>query len=321
MLKRFKLYIITVTILISGVVTAGLISRFTTFTDGQVLIAAQLNGEFNQLVNLVNGNLDNDNISSSAALSPAKVSASIAGDGLSRDGSTGVLSVNVDDVTLDTSSDAVIVKTNGVGNSQLRQSAALSVIGNSTNATANVADIVAASDAQVLRRSGTTVGFGTVATAGIADGAITQAKRADLGQQVASSSGSYSGTSSGLTQITNQQVTITTTGRPVMLMMVSDATIDTLAPGADFGHVTCNRSGNESVCAIAFLRGVSIISYFGMSSDGGSATTGYQRSTCSSFQYFDVPSAGTYTYSVQIRRFAAGTSYTVTNCHLVAYEL
>jgi hypothetical protein len=51
---------------------------------------------------------------------------------------------------------------NVVGNAELRQSAALSVIGNSTNATANVADIAAASDNQVLRRSGTAVGFGAV---------------------------------------------------------------------------------------------------------------------------------------------------------------
>lgn len=69
--------------------------------------------------------------------------------------------------------------TNTVGNSQIRQSAALSVVGNSTNSTANVADMTAASDGQVLRRSGTAVGFGTVATAGITDAAVTTVKIAD----------------------------------------------------------------------------------------------------------------------------------------------
>lgn len=51
---------------------------------------------------------------------------------------------------------------NKVTNSQLRQSAALSVMGNATNVTANVADISAASDNQVLRRSGSALGFGAI---------------------------------------------------------------------------------------------------------------------------------------------------------------
>lgn len=51
---------------------------------------------------------------------------------------------------------------NSVANADLRQSAALSVIGNATNATANVSDISAGSDHQVLRRSGTGIGFGPI---------------------------------------------------------------------------------------------------------------------------------------------------------------
>ncbi|MBL7780677.1 MAG: hypothetical protein JNM22_05620 [Saprospiraceae bacterium] len=51
---------------------------------------------------------------------------------------------------------------NVVANADFRQSSALSVVGNSTNATANVADIAAASDNQVLRRSGTSLGFGAI---------------------------------------------------------------------------------------------------------------------------------------------------------------
>lgn len=66
--------------------------------------------------------------------------------------------------------------TTGVTNSKLRHSAALSVIGNSSNAAAAPADIAAANDGEVMRRSGTAIGFGTVATAGIADRAITAAK-------------------------------------------------------------------------------------------------------------------------------------------------
>lgn len=65
------------------------------------------------------------------------------------------------------------IASNGVTDAKLRQSAALSVIGRSANSTGNVADIAAGSDGHVLRRSGTTLGFGTIATAGIADDAVT----------------------------------------------------------------------------------------------------------------------------------------------------
>ena len=68
-----------------------------------------------------------------------------------------------------------------VTDAKIRDSAGLSVVGRSANTTGDVADITAASDGHVLRRSGTALGFGTVATAGIADGAVTGAKIAQSG--------------------------------------------------------------------------------------------------------------------------------------------
>jgi len=61
-----------------------------------------------------------------------------------------------------TGSFATTIAANVVTNGKFRQSAALSVVGNATNATANVADIVAASDFEILRRSGTAIGFGSI---------------------------------------------------------------------------------------------------------------------------------------------------------------
>lgn len=49
-----------------------------------------------------------------------------------------------------------------VTDAKLRNSAGLSVIGRSANSTGDPADITAASDGQVLRRSGTSIGFGAV---------------------------------------------------------------------------------------------------------------------------------------------------------------
>lgn len=59
---------------------------------------------------------------------------------------------------------------------ELATRAARSVMGNPSAGTAAPTDIVAANDGEVLRRSGTTIGFGTIATAGIADDAVTYAK-------------------------------------------------------------------------------------------------------------------------------------------------
>ena len=65
---------------------------------------------------------------------------------------------------------------NSVTATKLRDSAALSVVGNGTNTPADPVDIAAGTDGYVLRRSGTTLGFGQVVTAGLADNAVTESK-------------------------------------------------------------------------------------------------------------------------------------------------
>jgi hypothetical protein len=67
-----------------------------------------------------------------------------------------------------------------VTDAKISNRTALSVFGRSANSSGVGADIAAASDGEVLRRSGTSVGFGTVATAGIADASVTLAKMANL---------------------------------------------------------------------------------------------------------------------------------------------
>lgn len=63
------------------------------------------------------------------------------------------------DITF-TNAGVTAIGANKVTDTMIRQSAGLSVIGNSTNSTANVADITAGTDHYVLRRSGTAIGFG-----------------------------------------------------------------------------------------------------------------------------------------------------------------
>jgi hypothetical protein len=72
---------------------------------------------------------------------------------------------------------------NAVTNTIIRDSAALSVIGRAANSTGDPADIAAsAASGAVLRESGGTIGFGAVATAGIANDAVDDTK---VGSRVA----------------------------------------------------------------------------------------------------------------------------------------
>ena len=99
------------------------------------------------------------------------------GGGLEFTGSGGIQrSALTGDVTASAGSGATTIANDAVTDAKLRDSAALSVIGRSANSTGDPADIAAGTDGHVLRRSGTTLGFGTVATAGIADDAVTYAK-------------------------------------------------------------------------------------------------------------------------------------------------
>jgi hypothetical protein len=68
------------------------------------------------------------------------------------------------------------VADNAVTDAKIRDSAALSVIGRSANSTGDPADIAASSDGEVLRRSGTALGFGTLAAAAFADNTISPAR-------------------------------------------------------------------------------------------------------------------------------------------------
>lgn len=95
-------------------------------------------------------------------------------------GGVGITDGDKGDVVVSASGATWTVDANAITDAKLRDSAALSVIGRSTNSSGDPADIAAGTDGHVLRRNGTALGFGTVATGGIADAAVTNAKLADM---------------------------------------------------------------------------------------------------------------------------------------------
>lgn len=86
------------------------------------------------------------------------------------------------DVTKAAGGTALTIAANAVTNTHLRDSAALSVIGRSANSTGDPADIAAtATSGAVLRESGSTIGWGQIATAGYTDNSVTFAKMQQIG--------------------------------------------------------------------------------------------------------------------------------------------
>jgi hypothetical protein len=83
-----------------------------------------------------------------------------------------VTTAKIDDLAVTT----IKIADNNVTNAKIRDSAALSVIGRSANSTGDPADIAASNDGEVLRRSGTALGFGTLASAAFADNTIAPAR-------------------------------------------------------------------------------------------------------------------------------------------------
>jgi hypothetical protein len=165
-------------------------------------------------------------------------------------------------------------------------------------ATANIADS-AVTAAKLASDAVTTVKIldANVTTAKLAANAVTRAKIESVGQQVSSSSGSFSTSSAAYADVTNLSVSITTSGRPVFLLIVSD------------GTSSVSQIAGSSI-GLRFMRGATDI---GSWEYGTSAAFG-------NFSALDIPAAGTYTYKVQVKN-GGGGSTVAQYLKLVAFEL
>ena len=136
-------------------------------------------------------------------------------------------------------------------------------------------------------------------TAGLVDGAVTQAKRSASIGAVSSSCGNFTGTSATLADITNLTVTFTATGsRPVLILVGSDGTTN----ASYIGNGTTGQF-------IAVLKDAAQIS--------NSAITAAGVET--QYSMIDVPAAGSHTYKIQYK-VASGT-FSAQYLTLSVYEL
>lgn len=133
-----------------------------------------------------------------------------------------------------------------------------------------------------------------------------------VGQQVSTSSGTFSTASNTAVDVTNLSVTITTSGRPVLVMLESD--------GNAAGALGTNTAGAS--LRITFLRDASVISDVNVFAQIGIPDYKALTQIPPSILKLDTPPAGTYTYKVQAWNSAVGTgSVYVTNAQLAVFEL
>ena len=179
-------------------------------------------------------------------------------------------------------------------------------------ATANYA--AASVDAAAIASSAVTtakINDSAVTTAKINDAAVTQAKRAALGQQI-SSAIDFNTTSTSYVDVTNATVTITTTGRPVYLSLNAGAPATNTAWLAVTPHAS--NGGRMALKLVKDSTDVAEVEY--QAGDAGGSTIKFGAP----FVFIDTPSAGTYTYKLQLKEYNGGTAF-VRNWKLIAFEL
>jgi hypothetical protein len=143
-------------------------------------------------------------------------------------------------------------------------------------------------------------------------GQIDRPSLPTVGQQASSSSGSYNTASTSYSDIAS--VSLTTTGRPVVVMLVSDGA------GSDAAVYVGSSSTAGAKGTIKALRGateIAQISY--QANEPDTALVGFGTPGVIAL---DHPAAGTYTYKVQGKVNAvAAAEMDVLRCKLVVYEL
>ena len=162
------------------------------------------------------------------------------------------------DVTASAGSNTTAIADNAIANTDIRDSGALSVIGRSANSSGDPADISAvAASAAVLRESGSVLGFGTIATAGITDAAVTLAKMANLAQStiIGRAAGAGTGVPTALTVAQVMSVLGIFTGLNNIEVVLKSATetVTSSTTLQDDDHITWSIAANKKAYFIGIL--------------------------------------------------------------------
>ncbi len=129
---------------------------------------------------------------------------------------------------------------------------------------------------------------------------------------LSASCGTYFMSSAAYEDVTNLSVTITTTGKPVHIVLVN-------------GHASITGANvNTATGYVKLLRGVTDISAITMNTqDADRAATADPQVfyPSGSFAWVDTPAAGTYTYKVQIKSLTTATTTAIIDSKLFVKEI
>lgn len=152
-----------------------------------------------------------------------------------------------------------------------------------------------------------------VTTAKIAALNVTRAKIEAVGQQVSSSSGTFSSSSTTFIDVTNLTVTITTSGRPVCVGLMADG----LTTSPDYSAIqVATPPATDISFDLMILRGASEVTHLKIGQTGILFVM-----PPSIVHVLDVVAAGTYTYKIQVKANVASESMAFNNIKMYAYEL
>lgn len=152
-----------------------------------------------------------------------------------------------------------------------------------------------------------------VTTAKILDANVTRPKLVAVGQQISSSSSSFSTASTSLIDVTNLTVTLTTTGRPVMLFL------EATGSGLPRSEIYISWGATGSAARLAYLRDATQIALTTIRRNNDSSLDAVIQSVTQPYLYLDTPAAGTYVYKVQV--LIDDGTINVSSMRLVGYEL
>lgn len=162
----------------------------------------------------------------------------------------------------------------------------------------------------------------SITTAKIAALAVTRAKLAAVGEQVSNAQPGQGTASATYIDINNMTVTITTTGRPVIVSMQSDGT-------GTPAFLQSTHLASPFSSGVGYLRFVRVLSgtpttisdhILSYSMPGVTSTTYIDWPA--TIIHLDIPAAGTYTYKAQFKTTGdVQQQFSVNNVRMVAYEL
>lgn len=169
--------------------------------------------------------------------------------------------------------------------------------------TASVTGTNTGDQTNISGSSGSCTGNAATATTALS---ISNANLPQKNYVISSSSGNHSSNSSTYVTVTNLSVSLTTTGRPVSLILIPDASVNN-------EYITITGGGTST---LSFFNGVTSIGNNSLLSAGS-----FIISSFSSIDTSVVGTPGTYTYTAQIKNASGVNTFQVAYVKLIAYEL